>query len=101
MVNSSAVIGCTNRYVKGGKIAFHKFPLKNSDLCRKWVVALRRENFTPTQYSCICSDHFLPIDYNFCPPDKNLVAINHKPTLKHNAVPSKFVFSGEKKTITI
>ena len=97
MVNSCSAIGCSNRHVKGGTKAFHKFPLKNKELCKRWVVALKRENFTPTSYSCICSDHFTPNDYNYCLPDKNFAGVNHKPTLKHDAVPSRFVFTVEKK----
>ena len=98
MVNSCSAFGCTNKFVKNGPKAFHKFPLKDKELCKKWVIALKRENFTPTKYSCICSDHFSPNAYNFHVPDKDFSAINHVPRLKYDAVPSIFVFSKEKQS---
>ncbi|XP_047127804.1 THAP domain-containing protein 1 B-like [Hydra vulgaris] len=82
MVNSCAAYGCSNRYIKGGTKSFHKFPLQNSELCKRWIIALKREIFFPSKHTCICSDHFLESDYNYCIPDKK----------KSNAVPSVFVF---------
>ncbi|XP_047138924.1 THAP domain-containing protein 1-like [Hydra vulgaris] len=95
MVNSCAAYGCSNRYIKGGKKSFHKFPFQNSELCKKWIIALKRENFLPSKHTCICSDHFLESDYNYCIPDKKNLILDHyhKPILKCNAVPSVFVFS--------
>ena len=95
MVNSCAAYRCSSRYVKGGSKSFHKFPIKNSELCKRWIVALKRENFIPTKYTCVCSDHFLEAGYNYCIPDKNILSVDHhyKPILKLNAVPSVFVFS--------
>ena len=83
--------------MKGVQIAFHKFPLKNPELLKRWIHALKRSDFVPTKHSCICSEHFLPNDYNFCPPDKDFAVHNHKPVLKFNAVPSLFVFNKETK----
>ncbi|XP_065675543.1 THAP domain-containing protein 1 B-like [Hydra vulgaris] len=95
MVNSCAAYGCSNRYIKGGTKSFHKFPLQNSELCKRWIVALKRENFLPSKHTCICSDHFLESDYNYCIPDKKNPSLDHhqKPILKCNAVPSVFIFS--------
>ncbi|XP_047122568.1 THAP domain-containing protein 1-like [Hydra vulgaris] len=81
MVNSCAAAGCTNRAMKNNSKAFHKFPISNSELCKKWIVAMKRETFIPTEHSCICSDHFLPSDYNI--PD-----FNNKTQLKPFCVPS-------------
>ncbi|XP_061603725.1 THAP domain-containing protein 1 isoform X2 [Phyllopteryx taeniolatus] len=36
----------------------HRFPLARPDICDKWVAAMRRNNFKPTKYSNICSQHF-------------------------------------------
>ena len=83
MVNSCSAYGCTNRSVKNG-ISFHKFPLKDSNLLRRWVIATKRENFVPTKNSSLCSQHFVKENYNYC--DAN------KPRLKANAVPSVFAF---------
>lgn len=99
MVISCAAFGCTNRYVKGGPKSFHYFPMKNEELLKKWIVAIKRENFNPTKYSCLCSDHFLPSDYNLNRSENVFPVHHHKPILKFNAVPSVFIFSKEKKKI--
>ena len=44
MVKSCSAYGCTNRFSKNG-ISFHKFPLKDKSLLRKWIVATKNENF--------------------------------------------------------
>ena len=51
MVNSCAAAGCTNRGKKNGNRAFHKFPINNSELYKKWIVAIKRETFIPTERS--------------------------------------------------
>ena len=84
MVKSCSAYGCTNRFSKNG-ISFHKFPLKDKSLLRKWIVATKRENFQPTFHSYLCGEHFLPSDFNFS-KDKD------KPHLLPNAVPSIFTF---------
>ncbi|XP_065658691.1 THAP domain-containing protein 1-like [Hydra vulgaris] len=78
MVISCAACGCSNRYIKGGTKSFHKFPLQNSELCKRWIVALKRENFLPSKHTY----------------KKNPNLDHHqKPILKCNAVPSVFIFS--------
>lgn len=54
MVQCSAY-GCT-------KVGVHRFPkLKRSrDI---WTKVLKRKDFKPTDYSRLCSDHFLPEDF--------------------------------------
>ncbi|XP_034088487.1 THAP domain-containing protein 6-like, partial [Gymnodraco acuticeps] len=42
---------------RGRGITFHKFP-KDKDMRKKWEVALRREGFTASESSVICSEHF-------------------------------------------
>ena len=59
MVKSYSAYGCTNRFSKNG-ISFHKFPLKDKSLLRKWIVATKRENFQPTFNRYLCGEHFLP-----------------------------------------
>ena len=58
MVNSSAAFGCSIRAMKNNYRAFHKFPLNNSELCKKWIVSIKRETFIPIEHSHICSDQF-------------------------------------------
>ncbi|KAF5281734.1 hypothetical protein FQR65_LT14574 [Abscondita terminalis] len=66
---------------KAGKTSY--FPLNNGSLCLLWKNALRREDFTPTKYSKVCSDHFTSTDYINRPE-------SYKLKLKADAVPSIF-----------
>ncbi|XP_041090290.1 THAP domain-containing protein 1-like isoform X1 [Polyodon spathula] len=84
MVQSCSAYGCKNRYHKDKNISFHKFPLARPDVCEKWVSAMRRNNFKPTKYSNICSQHFTK--------DCFKRECNNR-VLKENAVPSVFCFS--------
>ncbi|KAK1174570.1 THAP domain-containing protein 1-like isoform X1 [Acipenser oxyrinchus oxyrinchus] len=84
MVQSCSAYGCKNRYHKDKNISFHKFPLARPDVCEKWVSAMRRNNFKPTKYSNICSQHFTK--------DCFKRECNNR-VLKENAVPSVFYFS--------
>uniref|UniRef100_UPI00398E7510 THAP domain-containing protein 1 isoform X3 n=1 Tax=Pristiophorus japonicus TaxID=55135 RepID=UPI00398E7510 len=73
MVLSCSAYGCKNR-----------FPLKRPELCKKWLAAVRRRNFTPTKNSNLCSEHFTMDCFR-----KNC---NNK-ILEENAVPSIFCFT--------
>ncbi|XP_059212395.1 signal recognition particle 9 kDa protein isoform X1 [Centropristis striata] len=44
-------------------ITFHKFP-KDKDMRKKWEVALRREGFTASHHSVVCSQHFKQADFD-------------------------------------
>ena len=77
MGRGCAAIGCTNRN------ANHVFP-KDPERRYKWVRALKREKFTPSDYTAICSEHFLPTDY------KNDEFGYLRRNLKDDAVPSVF-----------
>lgn len=84
MVQTCSAYGCKNRYHKDKDISFHKFPLARPDVCGKWVAAMRRNNFKPTKYSSICSQHFTK--------DCFKRECNNR-VLKENAVPSLFTFN--------
>ncbi|XP_062340009.1 THAP domain-containing protein 1 [Osmerus eperlanus] len=84
MVQSCSAYGCKNRYHKDKNISFHKFPLARPDVCGKWIAAMRRNNFKPTKYSNICSQHFTK--------DCFKRECNNR-VLKENAVPSLFCLS--------
>ena len=90
MVVSCSAYGCSNRFTKENKIWFHRFPLKNKELCNKWVSATKRDQFLPTTNSFLCSDHFIPTDYSLGTKE---FADNTKPRLKYNAIPFVFIFS--------
>jgi len=85
MVKSCAAYGCTSRCTPDSKLHFHKFPLKNPELNNSWVIAVKRENFKPTNNSYLCSKHFAENDYVHSSADLN-------PRLKFKAVPSIFDF---------
>lgn len=62
---------------------FCRFPIHNEEVNKKWVIAVKRKNFTPTQWSRLCSVHFIDSDYQLRPGAS-------KPLLKCNSVPSIF-----------
>ena len=61
MVYSCCAYGCTNRYGRVGK-RFFSFP-KDKKQRDKWIAAIKRENWTPTPHSKVCSDHFVSGNY--------------------------------------
>lgn len=75
------------------KSIFH-FP-KNEELRKKWISAIPRKNWSPTQHSKVCSMHFLETDImrydKWLQPDETIqnLLLAH-PRLDKNAVPSIF-----------
>ncbi|CAM4569334.1 unnamed protein product [Leuciscus chuanchicus] len=60
MPEHCAAYNCSNRRTIANRargITFHKFP-KDKDVRKKWEVALRREAFTASDSSVLCSQHF-------------------------------------------
>ena len=45
MGKACSAYGCTKRCKKGEH--FYRFPMKNKELLDKWVIAMKRTNFTP------------------------------------------------------
>lgn len=64
---------------------FYRFPFKRDNILKKWVQAIRRENWVPSQASRLCSAHFKDSDYLVRPG-----ALIRR--LKPEAVPSIFNF---------
>lgn len=62
---------------------FYSFPMKREDMCRKWADAIGRYDWFPTKNSFVCSEHFLPEDYQTKPGKL-------KHFLKEGVVPSVF-----------
>ena len=58
MGKSCCAVGCTNRYKKGSGIQFYRFP---EDKARTscWVAAVGRKNWSPSEYTWICSVLFV------------------------------------------
>ncbi|KAL3880033.1 hypothetical protein ACJMK2_032305 [Sinanodonta woodiana] len=51
-------VGCNSRQQKGCETKFFRIP-KDDMLRNKWIAALRRENWLPTDHTRICSKHFI------------------------------------------
>jgi hypothetical protein len=62
----------------------YRFP-KDVKAREKWIVALRRKNFNPTDNSRICSKHFTPDCFQIRPN-------SNYPLLNSDAVPTIFDF---------
>ncbi|KAM3857293.1 THAP domain-containing protein 6-like [Diretmus argenteus] len=66
MPHSCAAWSCTHRctiQTRSRGITFHSFP-KDNELRKQWEVALRREGFTASQSSRLCSEHFTQADFD-------------------------------------
>lgn len=85
MVICCAAANCSNRQGKGDKraVSFHRFPLKDSKRLLQWLKAVQRENWTPTKYSFLCSEHFTKDSFSKRLEDQHRL-------LKPTAVPSIF-----------
>ena len=73
MVKSCCAVGCKNEFRKGGRLSFYKFPADKS-VRSKWIAAVKRENWTPSEHDKLCSEHFVsgarskdPLAPNFVP----------------------------------
>ena len=102
MVYKCSAFGCKSGYASDctpNSITFHGYPLKNTDLCEKWIKANPRQNFRPTKHSKVCSLHFHPTDFMTSRTDTNASRLKKKSAvsdqplrriLKEGAVPSIF-----------
>ncbi|XP_051571395.1 uncharacterized protein LOC127450932 [Myxocyprinus asiaticus] len=57
MVISCCAYNCKNT-AKEKSLSFHKFPLKNPKLLKKWLYNLRWKDWKPAPHSKVCSLHF-------------------------------------------
>ena len=58
MVRSCCAVGCKNRHSSESDIVFYRFPV-DPDRRNRWVAAIKRESWEPTEYSFVCSVHFV------------------------------------------
>ena len=62
-----AAYGCQNSDLKNKKhklgLTFHHFPIHEPKVLKAWIHALRRDNFTATENSVLCSNHFKEEDF--------------------------------------
>jgi len=73
MGKSCCAVGCTNRFSKGGGISFYRFPTE-PERRERWIAAVNRKDWAPTNYTWICSQHFVsgsksddPLSPNYVP----------------------------------
>ncbi|XP_003421211.2 peroxynitrite isomerase THAP4 [Loxodonta africana] len=92
MVICCAAVNCSNRQGKGEKraVSFHRFPLKDSKRLLQWLKAVQRDNWTPTKYSFLCSEHFTKDSFSKRLEDQHRL-------LKPTAVPSIFHLAEKKR----
>lgn len=83
MVVSCSAYGCTVRFQKGKNIKFHRFPT-DLNMKKKWLIAMKRNNFQPSKVAVICSNHFKESDYE--------INVQGNKILKKDAVPTVFDF---------
>ena len=59
MVDSCCVVGCkSDARKKMEKVSYFRFPAKDKKKRDPWVKAVRRENWSPSNNSRVCSKHF-------------------------------------------
>jgi len=58
MPKSCCVYKCNNEFEKGNGLHFYHLP---SDKSRRlaWIAAISRKGWSPTEFSLVCSDHFI------------------------------------------
>uniref|UniRef100_A0A1B6D6K8 THAP-type domain-containing protein n=2 Tax=Clastoptera arizonana TaxID=38151 RepID=A0A1B6D6K8_9HEMI len=74
-------VGCTNSETKG--FLMKRFP-RHPERRKIWAEKINRENWTPTDSSCLCEIHFTEDMFQ---QDRS----DGKKMLKHNAIPSIFL----------
>ena len=78
MPKNCCAVGCSNVYTKRSGIQFYRFPA-DAERRTKWIAAVGRNNWSPTEYTWICSEHFVS-----GAKSNNPLAPNYLPTLfKH------------------
>lgn len=92
MPRECAVKMCDNKQKTWSALMFHRFPLRNPDRLKLWMVALNKDVNTPTddlRKLLVCSEHFLPGDYyEKLGQDRHSRMRIMKSFLKDTAVPS-------------
>ncbi|XP_058043026.1 peroxynitrite isomerase THAP4 isoform X1 [Ahaetulla prasina] len=90
MVICCAALNCSNRQGKGPRgqvaVSFHRFPLKDSKRLIQWLKAVQRDNWIPTKYSFLCSEHFTKDSFSKRLEDQHRL-------LKPTAIPTIFHIS--------
>lgn len=66
---------CNTNYRNGPKLKVYSFP-KDPELSKRWIVAIKRENFTPSKYSRVSEFYYYYFTSKLCPfTDENFIHI--------------------------
>ena len=65
MFKSCCAFGCFNRCTEGTKLQFNRFPT-DTERRNRWIAAVKRVALKPTEYSRLCSAHFISGLYYSC-----------------------------------
>lgn len=58
MPKQCCAVNCSNVFIKGSGVKFYRFPA-DPERKSKWVAAVNRKDWYPTEYTWICSEHFV------------------------------------------
>nr|CAD7417506.1 unnamed protein product [Timema poppensis] len=89
MVLTCCAVNCTNKHGDAKtnspdeSLSFHKWPLNNKEKSALWLSNCRRDNWEPSKFSSLCSEHFTDADFIYCPG-------SHMRRLKPESVPMMF-----------
>ena len=84
MPKNCCAVGFSNVYKKGCGLQFYRVPV-DPDRRRRWIAAVDRKGWEPTEYTWICSEHFITGTKS-----NNPLAPNYVPLIfKHLASPIK------------
>ncbi|KAL7395247.1 hypothetical protein ABVT39_013055 [Epinephelus coioides] len=75
---------CANSSRYNSEISFHRFPI-DPEVRAQWLIKIRRDNFSPTQNTRLCSRHFQTGDFT--------VTAGGQRRLNKGAVPSLFAWN--------
>lgn len=96
MSNACCIPGCRGNQKHGPKVHSFSFP-QDLQLCRKWILAVSSDDFTPTLASRVCELHFHKDDLEYSSTgessttDEKATGSPIFPKLKPDAVPSVFL----------
>ena len=71
MGQSCCAVECTNQFLKGSGISSIVFRLNQRE--ERWIAAVSRKDWAPTNYTWICSQHFVSGSKSNDPPSPNYV----------------------------
>ncbi|KAM7302087.1 hypothetical protein ISCGN_017604 [Ixodes scapularis] len=57
MPRTCVAVNCTERYKKGSRVSFHKFPA-DSERHRRWIISVDRKEWSPRANDRLCGKHF-------------------------------------------